>query len=102
MSDGEDARNEVLRAGAADPRGSSETTASWCSRVPTVTIAAAVLGAAAIGGLGVWLYLRAGASPQNRASHRIEELRHRLNELADQLARHTQGEGEQGGAARNA
>lgn len=50
----------------------------------TVAIA---LAAAALGGLGVWLYLRSNGNPQHRVSHRIDQLRKDLDEMARQLSR---------------
>ena len=51
-------------------------------------VVAIALGAAALGGLGVWLYLRTGGNPHYRASPRIEDLQERLNHLADELSRY--------------
>jgi hypothetical protein len=50
------------------------------------------LGAAALGGLVVWLYLRSGSTPQARVSHRLDELRHRLEDLSKELARYASRE----------
>lgn len=65
-----------------------------CCRALTPTGMAVVLSAMALGALGVWLFLRATHSPQERASHRIEALRQRLDELAQELARYAEQERE--------
>lgn len=74
----------VVPAGVLNPAFEDPEPRHFHIGTPEIVVLA--VGAAAIGGLGVWLRLRAGGNPQNRVSHRIDELRHRLNELADQLA----------------
>ena len=48
-----------------------------------------LLGAAVLGGAGVWLYLRLSHSAEHHASHRIDELRQRLDQLTHQFAEYT-------------
>ncbi|MBI3947676.1 MAG: hypothetical protein HY321_17275 [Armatimonadetes bacterium] len=78
---------------SSPPGHPSSLAALWsCCRAPTPTVLGIALGAAALGALGVWLYLHAGSDPQDRASHRIEALRQRLDALAGELARYAEHE----------
>ena len=105
MSDGGEAREEtrghldLIRAEAAGERRALEVPVSWRSRIPASTVLAVALGAAALGGLGAWFYRRASGNPQHRASHQIEDLRHRLNQLVEELARLTEAERRAGAEA---
>lgn len=51
--------------------------------------AAIALGAAAVGGLGVWVYLQVHGPGTDRTQQRIETLHQRLDALAAELARYT-------------
>lgn len=85
-----EAFGRVTSAGGADAE--MAPTDQTCCRLPAAGVVAIALGAAALGALGVWLYMRSGGNPHHRASHRIDALRHRLNELSEELARYEPGE----------
>lgn len=72
--------------GASEPEGGSpERDPASCS-VCVPGALGVLLGAAVLGGVGVWLYLHFSISAEHRASHRIDDLRQRLDQLSHQFA----------------
>jgi len=91
---------EETSPGAPDSGEGSAAQGEGARRPGASAVLAAVLGAAALGGLAAWLYLHHHATAESRASHRIEELQTQLDSLSRQLADYSdRGRRPEGGPA---